>query len=764
MGSDLDHGRQSSAKGGPQLSQQETGNVEIVPRDGASRSAFIAGSRPVNRQHTALKRRWSSVPAALRALLVRRLDGERSNAETTDSSSASIRKEPPTRVDVDAQGRQVAIYPASIGQQRLWFLDQLDGTAGAAYHIPAGLRLQGRLDRGALHATLDTIVARHEALRTSFVVLDSQPVQQIAAADVGFHLIEHDLSALPAVAQQARVSELSQRETAEPFDLSTGPLVRGQLLRLAPEDHLLLITQHHIISDGWSRGVLVQEVATLNAAFSQGQGNPLPPLDSQYADYAAWQRQWLQAEVLQGQVDFWKAHLGGAPALLELPTDRARPAVQSYAGSSVGVALPDELTAGLRLLSQRHGVTLFMSLFAGWSALLSRLGGQSDLVIGTPVANRQRSEIESLIGFFVNTLALRVRLENDPSVTELLAQIKASTLEAYAHQDIPFAQVVEALQPPRSLSYNPIFQVMLALDNAPGERVLSLPGLKVSEVESTQATAKFDLTLSLRDAGEKIEGVLEYATELFDRVSIERMSAHLLTVLEAMVADDRQRISELNLLSPAERQQLLVGFNDTQAPYPSDRCIHELFEEQVTRTPEAVAVVFEDRQLSYGELNAHANQLAHHLIALGIRPDDRVAICMERSLEMVVGLLGILKAGGAYVPLDPSYPAQRLAYMLEDSAPVAVLTQAAVREGLPDLDVPVVLLELQDAASMIAREPVHNPHPSALGLTPSNLAYVIYTSGSTGLPKGAMNTHVGIANRLIWMQDAFALGAMDRVL
>ena len=334
-------------------------------------------------------------------------------------------------------------------------------------------------------------------------------------------------------------------------------------------------------------------------------------------------------------------------------------------------------------------------------------------------------------------------------MAELLRQIRTTTLEAYAHQDIPFAQVVEALQPPRSLSYNPIFQVMLALDNAPGERALSLPGLKVSEVESTQTTAQFDLTLALRDSGQSITGSLAYASDLFDRASIERMSAHLLSLLEAMVADDQQRISTLKLLSQAERQQLLVGFNQTYRPYPSEQCIHELFEEQVARTPEAVAVVFEDRQLSYAELNAHANQLAHHLIALGIRPDDRVGMCMERSLEMVVGLLGIMKAGGAYVPLDPSDPAQRLAYMLEDSAPVALLTQAPVRGGLPALDVPVVVLELQDRASMIAREPKHNPDASALGLTSSNLAYVIYTSGSTGLPKGVMVEHRNVLRLVI---------------
>jgi amino acid adenylation domain-containing protein len=718
----------------------------------------------VSNERTALRQRWSALTAAQRALLVRRLDAEGNNAEPTGAARASIRKEPPPLVEVDATGRRVAVYPASIGQQRLWFLDQLDRTAGAAYHLAAGLQLRGRLDRGALRATLDAIVARHEVLRTSFVLLDEQPVQRIAPAEVGFHLIEHDLSGLPGAAQQQRVNELSGSEATERFDLSTGPLIRGQLLRLGPEEHLLLITQHHIISDGWSIGVMVREVAALYGAFSQGQPNPLPALPIQYADYAVWQRQWLQAEVLHEQVGFWRAHLAGAPGLLELPNDRPRPAVQSYAGGRVRLTLSGRLTTELRRLSQRHGVTLFMSLLTGWAVLLSRLSGQSDVVIGVPVANRQRRELESLLGFFANTLALRVRLEDDPSVTGLLARTRASTLEAYAHQDLPFAQLVEALQPVRSLGHNPIFQVMLAFDNAPGERALSLPGLQVSEFKPPRSSAMFDLTLGLRDVGDRIEGVLEYASDLFERASIERMAGHLRTVFESMVADDQQRISAVNLLSQSEREQLLVGFNQTQRPYPSKRCTHELFEEQVERTPQALALVCEDRQFSYGELNAHANRVAHHLIALGLRPDDRVALCMQRSPEMVVGLLGILKAGGAYVPLDPGDPQERLAFMLKDSAPVALLTQAAARAGLPALDVPVVLLDLHNTASIITQEPEHNPDASALGLCSSHLAYVIYTSGSTGLPKAAMNTHGGIANRLLWMQEAFALDARDRVL
>ncbi len=464
------------------------------------------------------------------------------------------------------------------------------------------------------------------------------------------------------------------------------------------------------------------------------------------------------------EVDFWKAYLAGAPALLELPSDRPRPAVQGYAASRVDLVLPPELTARLRRLMQRHDVTLFTTLFAGWSALLCRLSGQSDLVIGAPVANRMRDEIEPPIGCFVNMLPLRVRLEGDPTVSELLTQINATTLEVSAHQEISSAQVVEALQPARSLSYNPILQVTLALDNAARQPALGQPGMQAGEFERTHDNARLDLSLSFTDAGERIEGVLEYAADLFDRSTVERMTTHLLSVLEGMVADDQKRISNLDLLTKAQRQQVLLDFNDTDTPYPSGQCIHQLFEEQVARTPDALAVVFEERQLSYGELNAHANRLAHRLIALGIRTDDRVAICMERSLEMVVGLLGIMKAGAAYVPLDPSYPVRRLAYMLEDSAPVALLTRAAVARSLPALEVPVVVLDLQDTASAIARESTHNPRVTVLGRSSGNLAYVIYTSGSTGLPKGVMVEQCSVVNLVSAMARATRLSAHDVML
>ncbi|MCK9738895.1 non-ribosomal peptide synthetase [Pseudomonas syringae] len=493
-------------------------------------------------------------------------------------------------------------------------------------------------------------------------------------------------------------------------------------------------------------------------AFSQGLADPLPALAFQYVDYAAWQRQWLQGETLQTQVDFWRQHLSGAPALLELPTDHRRPPLRSYAGGRVSLALSPALTAGLRQLGQRHGATLFMTLLAGWSSLLSRFSGQDDVVIGTPVANRPRSELESLIGFFVNTLALRIRPQGGLSVAALLEQVKAVMLAAHAHQDLPFEQVVEALQPPRSLGHSPIFQVMLALNNTPGGGEFSLPELSLEPLQASHTTAQFDLSLALVEADGGLVGSLEYASDLFERATIERMAGHLQVLLEGMVADDQQAVAELPLLSCEQRRQVLESFNDTAAAYPADKLLHQLFEEQAAQQPDALAVVDETASLTYGELNARANRLAHYLIGLGIQPDDRVAICAQRSLEMVVGLLGILKAGGAYVPLDPGYPSERLRYMLEDSAPVAVLVQGETRTLLGELAVPT--LDLQDGEWEVEAE--HNPAVPAI--TPQHLAYVIYTSGSTGKPKGVANQHDGVVNRLWWAKSEYRIGADDRVL
>ncbi|RSZ55173.1 amino acid adenylation domain-containing protein, partial [Massilia atriviolacea] len=658
-----------------------------------------------------------------------------------------------------ADRRQV--LPLSFAQQRLWFLDQLDHSAGAAYHMPAALRLSGALDKAALRAALERMVARHESLRTTFACVDGEPSQRIGAADCGFDLREADLGQLEGEAQQAEVIRISSEEVKRLFDLAAGPLIRGQLLRLGEREHVLLLTQHHIISDGWSIGVLVSEVSALYQAFVQGQPDPLPALAIQYADYAAWQRAWLQGEVLQAQIAFWTGHLAGAPALLELPTDRPRPAVQSHAGSTAQFSLSPALSDGVRALSQRHGVTLFMTMLAAWATLLSRLSGQGDVVVGTAVANRQRTEIEALIGFFVNTLALRVRLDDNPTVAGLLEQVRNSTLAAYEHQDLPFEQVVDALQPERSMSYSPLFQTMISMNDTPSGGALALPGLSIAGIEQEKTTSQFDLSLALTDAGTHIVAGFSYAVGLFDSATIERMFGQFERLVGAMVADDTQRIGSLALLGEAERHQVLRGFNDTDTNYAQGELLHGLFEARALAQPDAPALVCEDETLSYDELNFRANQLARHLLALGVKPDDRVAICVERSVDMVVGLFGILKAGAGYVPLDPGYPVDRLAFMLADCAPAVLLTQQALAAVLPAPGVPVVVLDGADAPLIAWRD---GSNPDVAGLSGASLAYVIYTSGSTGMPKGVMNEHHAVANRLHWMQERFALDAHDRVL
>jgi amino acid adenylation domain-containing protein len=645
----------------------------------------------------------------------------------------------------------------SFAQQRLWFLEQL-GAAGRAYHMPVALSLRGELDRDALVRALDRIVERHEALRTTFQLLDGEPAQTVTHT-ARFPLTEHDLRA----STDEELRRLVVEEAGAAFDLARGPLIRGRLIRRADDEHVLAVTMHHIVSDGWSMGVLVNELSALYGAFSRHEADPLPPLPVQYPDYAAWQRKWVEGEVLREQADYWKRTLSGAPELLELPADRPRPAQQSHAGAHVPLELGEELAKGLTALGQRHGATLFMTLMAGWATLLSRLSGQDDVVIGSPTANRGRREIEGLIGFFVNTLALRVDLSGEPSVGELLERVKTRALEAQAHQDIPFERVVELVQPARSMAHTPLFQAMFTWQNNPQGR-LELPGLEPSPVEaSTHASAKFDLLLSLQEAGGCIAGGVTYSTSLFDEATIERYLGYLRTVLEAMVADDTQPVSRVPLLAAAERTRMVEEWNATEARYPAESCIHELFEAQVERTPDAVAVTLDDTHLTYAELNARANRLAHHLRERGVGPDARVAICVERGLEMVVGMMAVLKAGGAYVPLDPAYPHDRLRYMLRDSATVALLTQsrlAALVETLAGgLDVPVIDL---DEDAQWARRPASNPERG--GLTPDHLMYVIYTSGSTGMPKGVMNQHRCVVNRLAWGQGAWALEEGEAVL
>ncbi|MFL5537678.1 MAG: amino acid adenylation domain-containing protein, partial [Longimicrobiaceae bacterium] len=563
---------------------------------------------------------------------------------------------------------------------------------------------------------------------------------------------------------EAELRRLVSDEASAPFDLARGPLFRGRLIRMAADDHVLLLTKHHIVSDGWSEGVLFREVGALYAAFARGEPDPLPPLPVQYADYAVWHRRWVEGPVLEAQAEYWTQTLAGAPELLELPTDHPRPAKQDFASATLNVELDEALTAALKTLGQRHGATLYMTLLAGWAAVLSRLSGQDDVVVGTPSANRGRSEIEGMVGFFVNLLPVRVDLSGAPTVAEALGRVKTRALEAQQNQDIPFEQVVELVQPARSLAYTPLFQVMFAWQNAPGGS-LELPGLTLGPLDpadsgDSSSQARLDLSLALWEDGGRIAGDVEYATALFDRATIERHVGYLRLVLEAMVADDLQPVDALPLLPEAERRLVVEEWNRTEAGEPRDACVHALFEAQAARAPGAAAVVFEGGELTYAELNARANRLAHHLAGRGVGPDARVAICVERGPEMVVGLLAILKAGGAYVPLDPGHPEERLRYLLADSAPVLLLTQDALRERFAAARVPVVALD-EDAPAW-AREPERDP--ARADLAPGHLAYVIYTSGSTGAPKGVMVAHRSVARQVAAIQAGFGLRADDRSL
>ncbi|HET7461733.1 MAG TPA: amino acid adenylation domain-containing protein, partial [Longimicrobium sp.] len=659
-------------------------------------------------------------------------------------------------VEPAARGERV---PLSFAQQRLWFIEQL-GDQGSTYHIRSSLRLRGELDRGALLRALDGVVARHEALRTVFVETDGVPEQRIAPAGAGaFRLVEHDLGGRGDA--EAELERLMGEEARARFDLERGPLVRGRLVRLAADHHVLLLTMHHIVSDGWSMGVFFDELSALYAAHREGRPAGLAGLPVQYADYAAWQRRWVEGRVLQEQAEYWAHALAGAPELLELPADHPRPNRVDHAGAYLPLELDEELTSGLKALSRRHGTTLFMTLLAGWAAVLGRLSGHDDVVVGTPTAGRGRKEIEGLIGFFVSTLALRVELGDAPTVAELLARVKQRVLDAQKHQDIPFEQVVERLDPTRSLSHHPLFQVLFAWQNTPRGGGVALAGLEADSVSAApvHVQANLDLSLSLREAGGRIVGGVTYATALFERETVERWAGYLRRALREMAADDTLRVDRLALLEPHERARLVEEWNRTGAEYPRESCIHQLFEEQARRTPDAAALVFEGEHLSYAELNRRANRLAHHLRALGVGPDVRVAVCVERGPAMLEGLLAVLKAGGAYVPLDPSYPADRLAYMLGDSAPAVLLAHAAAAGTIAGGGVPLV--DLADPAAWAHRP---DSDPAVAALRPDHLCYVIYTSGSTGRPKGVANRHRAVANLLAWSQRAWPLGAGDAVL
>ena len=635
----------------------------------------------------------------------------------------------------------------SFAQQRLWFLDQL-GAVGSVYNCPYAVRLSGRLDVDVFRRTFAEIVRRHEVLRTTFTVVDGEPRQVIAAdAQVSF-----SADALDG-ADEAEVRRSIVEEARRPFDLTRGPLLRVRLVRLSEEEHVLLLVMHHIISDGWSMGVLVKEVVQLYAAFARGEASPLGELPIQYADFAEWQRGWLRDEALERQLTYWREQLGGALPL-ELPIDYSRPSRQTFGGASIPFTIRPEVSESLSELSRREGVTLFMTLLAAFQALLSRYSSQTDISVGTAIANRNRAETEGLIGFFVNTLVLRTDLSGDPTFAELLKRARVVALGAYAHQDVPFEKLVEELQPERDPSRTPLFQVMMVLQNAPGGGTLGLPGLTLGHVETGAADAKFDLTLTMTEGDEGLSGALQYNTALYEGRTIRRMIGHFERLLEAAAADPRLRLSELPLLSPQEQRQLLVEWNDTAVHLPHGQCFQHLFERQAALTPDATALTCGSLSLSYHELDERADALARRLRSLGARPESLVGVFMERSTEMVVALLGVLKAGAAYVPFDPAHPAERLRFMLEDAAPRVIFTQqhlaARLAEHLEGSTTAVLCLDSE--WEEIARD---GGERLESGAAAENLAYVIYTSGSTGRPKGVCVTHRGLVNYLCWAADAY---------
>jgi amino acid adenylation domain-containing protein len=646
--------------------------------------------------------------------------------------------------------------PLSFAQARLWFLDQLQPNS-AFYNLPLALRLSGLLNIAALESSINEIIQRHEALRTNFVTAEGQPVQVIASS-LNCQVQVVNLLHLPESERESEAQRCVNQEANRPFNLEREPLFRVTLLQLDQTEYVCLFTMHHIISDGWSLGVFVKELTELYKGFSIGKPANLPLLPLQYADFAVWQRQWLTGEILKTQLDYWKKQLSDAPDLLELPTDRPRPAVQTFRGGYYHAVLPQELNSELTALSKRVGVTLFMTLLAAFQTLLYRLSGQDDIVVGTPVAGRNQQEIEGLVGFFVNTLVLRIDFSGNPSFEQLLNRVREVALQAYAHQELPFEQLVEALHPTRDLSYTPLFQVMFSLDDDLVPSV-KLPELLVSSYPVEIGTAKFDLGLSMENTASGLVAEWEYNPDLFDESTIARIAKNFQTLLEGIVVNSKQSISELPLLTPAERHQIHVEWNNTWAEYPQDKCIHQLFEEQVDRSPDAVAVVFEGEQLTYGELNVKANQLAHYLRSLGVGPEVLVGLYVERSFDTIVGMLGILKAGSAYVPLDPAYPEERLGFMLEDSSVPVLLTQTQLVELLPPSSARVVCVD-----GDIEKIAFHSSENPSSRVTPDNLAYVIYTSGSTGKPKGVLLAHQGLCNLATAQIQLFGVHSESRIL
>ncbi len=652
-------------------------------------------------------------------------------------------------------GRMVC--PLSFAQQRLWLLHQLD-PASPVYNIASILRFRGRIDGAVMRRAHLELVRRHEILRTTFQVIDGQPAQVIAPPpDEVPPAPEIDLTGLPPEEREARLEELAAAEAVRPFDLAQGPLHRETWVRMGEQDEAGIFTLHHIVTDGWSLRIVLQELIAVYEAFAAGKPSPLPPLPIQYADYTPWQREQLQGERLAGLLGYWKERLAGLRPL-ELPADRPRPAVASPAGRRIPAEVELPLTESLRQFSRTENATLFMTLLAALKVLLYRLSGQDGWAVASPVVNRGRKETEGLIGFFINTLVLRTEMSGDPTFRQLLGRVRQTCLGAYDHQEIPFEKLVEEIQSARDPSRQPLAQVLFTLDR---ETIDSLerPDLTLTYKQIDTHTSPFDVLLLLREGKAGLRGFLEFRRDLFDESTAARWLGHLHTLLEAIAANPDRRISELPLMSTAERRQVLLDWNDTAAPGPVFQSLHHFVEAHAKRTPDATALVFEGRQWSYAELNARANKLAHRLRDLGVGPEVLVGICCGHCPAGVVSILAVHKAGGAYLPLDPRLPPQRLAFLLEDAGPAVLLTRRRLRRTLPRTRIPVLYLDADWPD--IARESAEDP---AVAVSPDHLAYVIYTSGSTGVPKGVAVTHRGIANLARAQAAAFRVEARSRVL
>ncbi len=726
-------------------SAEPTGPLEVTL---AALWADVLGVERINRQDDFFALGGHSLAALRLVAKVRRTLGRQISptaifaAATLAGFAAAVAAAGQDELPPIPLADRTAPLPASFAQQRLWFLAQLDG-ASDAYHLTQQWELHGELDEAALAGAWDLLLARHEALRTRFVAIEGTAYQLVDPAGPALRI--DDLSAAADLDQQ--VADRCRAAATEPFDLAAGPLARARLVRLAPSRHALVVTMHHIICDGWSTAVLTRELAAGYAAVVGGRPEPLAPLPVQYGDYAAWQQRWLASGAAAGQGEFWRKALDGAPAELDLPLDRPRPAEQDYRGGRVSFQLDPALTARVRELSRRAGVTLFMTMLTGWALVLSRLSGSPDVVIGTPTASRRRDELTHLIGFFANTLALRIDLSGRPTGAELLRRVREVTLAALDHQDLPFEQVVELTSPARSLSRTPLFQTMLTWQDSVDDE-LRLPGVTAVPVSAPYPAAKFDLTIALADVGDRITGALDFATAIFDQATASRYLRYLHAIVAQLTDTPELAVGRLTLTDEAERRELL-GWARTSA----DRCPGSItagFEAAVARRPDAIAVELDGRSLSYRELDAQASKLAHHLRALGVGADRRVACCLHRSPELIIALTAILKTGGGYVPLDPGYPAQRLAFMLADSAPALLLTEAELRDRLPTAPtIPVICVDAD--ADTWADEPACFP---AVARHPDQLAYVLYTSGSTGRPKGVAQTWRCADAMISWMLAA----------